>query len=130
MKIVSIILMASLFYFLLKQEFVFAAIIAGAIVVLIAYCNISKKNKINSVKEKIKKAEEDLRANSEIIPFIDVNKDPHYILELIPGVKRVYALKISNNRRKKIKISSFEDFANATFLPMVHYPLVKKILKF
>ena len=51
-----------------------------------------KKAKIRNYKKMIEKAWQ----NTDVKPFLNVNKEPLYILELIPGLERVFALKIYN----------------------------------
>ncbi len=86
----------------------------------------AKKAKIKKYKDMIKNAFQD--PNCE--PFLNVNKEPLYILELIPGLERVFALKIYNQRRNGAKIADFVEFANATSIPLSYYEVNKRILRF
>ena len=83
-----------------------------------------EKAKIKNYKKMIEKAWQ----NTDVKPFLNVNKEPLYILELIPGLERVFALKIYNQRRNGTKIADFVDFANSTSIPLSYYEINKRIL--
>lgn len=91
--------------------------------------NYRKNLKIDEYKKEIETAKKRFQQNKKIEPFINVNKEAWYILELIPGVTRVRA-KILANTVKKTKLKSFEEFANLCNLEPALYNLVKNIIKF
>ena len=109
-----------------EKNYLTLAIVILTIPVTVIIYKTYKKNKINNFKALIEQAKSD----NSISPFLDINKEPAYILELIPGVKEVYALRISNQRRKRLKFNSFVEFADFCDLEPYFYEINKKILKF
>ncbi len=119
-----------LFLSLIINKLYIYALFSLILIPVFIFVNIHRKNlKIEEYKIKIESAKKRFNRNKKIVPFINVNQEAWYIIELIPGVSRVRA-KILANAVKKTKIKTFEEFANICDLDPALYNLDRKIIKF
>ena len=118
---VSIFIYFFLFLSLIINKLYIYALFSLILIPVFIFVNIHRKNlKIEEYKIKIERAKKRFSRNKKIEPFINVNQEEWYIIELIPGVSRVRA-KILANAVKKSKLNTFEEFANICNLdPALH----------
>lgn len=129
---ISFLLFVYFFIFLsliINKLYIYALLSLLLIPIAIYIKKYLENLKTDEYKNKIEYAKKRFEKNKAIEPFLEVNKEPWYIIELIPGVSRVRA-KILANTVKKTKLKSFEEFANLTGLEPALYNLVKTIVKF
>ena len=116
-------------YFIVDKKYDFLIGVLISIPVIILICLAVKKIKIGGYTKKIKNVKEGKIKNPK--PFINVNKKVEwYILELIPGIKRVKAKQVENRIRKRQKFKDFIEFANFCEIDPVYYEVIKKIITF
>ena len=129
MKLITFIYTALIIYFIIERKFDFLLYTAISLPFAILLIRLNFSLSIKKYKKLIKKAEENIKNNVEVLPFLPVNHVKWQIIELIPGVSRA-AAKMTANRAGKQKFKDFTEFANFTKLEEYAYPLCKKILKF
>ena len=104
---VSIFIYFFLFLSLIINKLYIYALFSLILIPVFIFVNIHRKNlKIEEYKIKIERAKKRFSRNKKIEPFINVNQEEWYIIELIPGVSRVRA-KILANAVKKSKLNTF-----------------------
>lgn len=108
----------------------FAAVLLVLFIPVIFYiAGVLRKNAIKQYTKKIEQAKIDNKEHKEITPFINVNKAPWYILDLIPTVATASA-KFAALRIEKKKVSTFEEFSNLIGIQPVMQDFARKIVKF
>lgn len=127
MNILLIIYTFLLIFSLANKAFIATAILLILIPIYLFISKTNKTNKINYFKNKI----ELIINNSENADknFLNINKEPWYIISLIPGVTTIYAKKVAQ-KTKIEKINSFEYFADFCHIELQHQEKAKSIISF
>lgn len=130
MRLIIFLYTVLIVFFVMKQQY----LLAGILLITTPVVYIVRKNirlsKIKKYSDLISKAQENFNSGKEIEPFLKINREPSYILELIPRLPRAMALKIANERRKGKFLTDFNDFAIFTGIDAQAYEINKKILRF
>ncbi len=82
-----------------------------------------KKNAIKLIKDAIEKSKTEI-----IIPFININDSPVYVLEELPGINTVLAKRIVWYRNRYGKFNSVEDFFEKMEISSEHINQLKNML--
>ena len=127
MNIFVFIYTTGILYTLLKGYYVITAIIVLTIPFSFLFGEILKKYRIKHFSKKVEEATFAHRKGLKYEPFLNINFEKWYILELIPSIDSVTAKRIANRAKKK-KFKSFEEFANFSNLNPVIYELIIKII--
>ncbi|MCD7878395.1 MAG: hypothetical protein LUG16_00505 [Candidatus Gastranaerophilales bacterium] len=114
---------------IIEKNYIVTSIAVLTMPFVIFYFNNEKVKSIINYKRQITRAQKKLAKNKTFEPFIDINKEPWYILELIPGIRRPIAKKLANQVRQK-QIHTFVEYANFTGLDLPFYEINKRIIKF
>ncbi len=119
-----------LIYFLITHNFLFALIVAPTIFIYFAIRKIVKEKHINNMKKKIEKAQDDFRKDIQFEPFVNINKEPWQVLELLPGVTRAQAKNLAMQIKEIRKAKEFDEFRRIVGLDNALCEINKKIVKF
>ncbi len=111
------------------KQYLIAVLLIVLLPVIFYAASVIKKSEIKKYTEKIDKAKIENMKHIEIEPFINVNKAPWYILDLIPTVTTANA-KIAALRIQKNKVKDFEEFSNLIGIQPVMKDFARKIVKF
>lgn len=119
-----------LFSSLIYNRLYLAAVLSLVLIPIAILINRYIKNqRVKDYKDKIENAKKAFTKHKHIEPFLNVNKEPWTIIELVPGVTRVRA-KIFANLVKKTKAANFEEFANICNIEPAFQPIARMIVKF
>lgn len=127
MNIILFLYIASIIYCLLDGFYLFAFIIIATIPFAFLFRNLLKNHRIKHFSKKIKEAKFAHKKKLKYEPFLNINFEKWYILELIPSIDRVTAKRIAN-RAKKQKFKTAEEFVAFTNLEPAAFELIKKII--
>ena len=130
MQFLSFIYAFLIIFLTTQKRYIFALCVILTLPVVIGIYFGFKKYQIKKYKNLIENAKKSLADNKEVTPFININYAPVYILELIPGLRRIDALKIHNMQNKNKRIENFVEYANLTSLPLAFYEINKRIIIF
>lgn len=117
-------------YLLITKKIVLALIVCATIPFVILIKNLIKRKKINLIKFQIAKAQENHKNNIEFKPFLNINKEPWYILELLPGISTAQAKNLAVQIKTKRKIENFEELCKIVPMNQIAQTINSKIVKF
>lgn len=127
MNIIIFIFTTVIIYMLLNGYYLAAAIVIVTLPLVILFGKLLKKHRKKHFSKKVEEALFAHKKGLNYEPFMNINFEKWYILELIPSINRVTAKRIANRARKQ-KFKTFEDFANFTNLEPAVFELMKKII--
>lgn len=130
MKLTFSIYTFLIIYFALHKQWVFVAIVCAIIPLCVVVFNLHRKIKINSFKKRIEVAKINCKNNVSFEPFLNINKAPWYIIDLLPGVSSAQAKNIAGQIREARKIKDFDEFSKIISLDVVSLQIINRIVKF
>jgi hypothetical protein len=116
--------------FVLMHKFLYVFVIILTIPVFFAIVKITRQRHVDSMKNRIQKAQEDFSNNVHFEPFININKEPWQVLELLPGVTRAQAKNLAMQIYEIRKVEKFDEFRKIVGLEKALCEINKKIVKF
>lgn len=117
-------------YFLITHNYLLALIVAPTIFIYFIVRKILKEKHVKNMKIRIAKAQEDFRNDIQFEPFLNINKEPWQVLELLPGVTRAQAKNLAMQIREIRNVKEFDEFRRIVGLDKALCEVNKKIVKF
>ena len=127
MNIILFTYITIIIYTILKGYYLATAITIATIPFVLLLKKWLKNHRIKHFSKKIEEATFAHKKGLKYKPFMNINFEKWYILELIPSVDRVTAKRIANRAREQ-KFKSFEELANFANIEPAVYELMKKII--
>ena len=115
---------------IMKHYYLYAVIALAIIPIYFVIRKIALTLHIKNMKKKIDKAQNDFRNNIEFKPFLNINKEPWQVLELLPGVTRAKAKNLVMQISEIRNVEKFEEFYKIIGLESALHEINKRIIKF
>lgn len=115
---------------IIKHYYLYALVALAVIPAYFLFRKMTLALHIKNMTKKIKKAQDNFTNNIEFKPFVNINKEPWQVLELLPGVTRVKAKNLAMQIREIRQVEKFEEFYKIIGLESALHEINKKIIKF
>jgi ABC-type bacteriocin/lantibiotic exporter with double-glycine peptidase domain len=117
-------------YSLILKKWLITGIVIASIPFAVLFFRIFKKIRISSAKNQIQQALEKRKNNIEFKPFININKSPWYIIELLPGINTAQAKNLAMQIKTIRKVENFDELFKIVPVDVVAREIIKAIVKF